>query len=169
MSWRFASLRLGAITINGETDVLGTLEQTVLLWRIHKHKKFHGCQHCIGLGIEVHIYISESLSEGTWYKDHMSTSYHPLTYCQLERTIENLNDMSRDCVGWNFGKHLPLPEFAYIDNYLSMGERHELKVLMVQKTAEQMEMLNDGLSESHDVKKFMQLSAINIWSYIWAT
>ncbi|CAN7001994.1 unnamed protein product [Brassica oleracea var. botrytis] len=38
MSWRFASLRLGAITINGETDVLGTLEQAVLLWRIHKHK-----------------------------------------------------------------------------------------------------------------------------------
>ena len=35
---RFASLRLGVITINGETDVLGTLEQAVLLWRIHKHK-----------------------------------------------------------------------------------------------------------------------------------
>ena len=90
------------------------MEQTYII----EFGKFHGCQHCIGLGIEVHIYISESLSEGTWDKDHMSTSYHPLTYCQLERTIENLNDMFRDCVGWNFGKHLRLPEFAYIDNYL---------------------------------------------------
>ncbi|CAN6876737.1 unnamed protein product [Brassica oleracea] len=53
--------------------------------------------------------------------------------------------------------------------WTKVGERHELKVLMVQKTAEQMEMLNDGLSESHDVRRFMQLSAINIWSYIWAT
>ena len=30
----FASLRLCAITVDGETDGLGTLEQAVLLWRI---------------------------------------------------------------------------------------------------------------------------------------
>ncbi|WZZ25902.1 hypothetical protein YC2023_009303 [Brassica napus] len=29
-----ASLRLCAITVDGETDGLGTLEQAVLLWRI---------------------------------------------------------------------------------------------------------------------------------------
>ncbi|CAN7001992.1 unnamed protein product [Brassica oleracea var. botrytis] len=57
----------------------------------------------------------------------MSTSYHPLTYCQLERTTENLNDMFRDCVGWNFGNHLPLPEFAYIDNYLSSKKKKKKK------------------------------------------
>ena len=32
----FTSLRLCAITVDGETDVLGTLEQAVLLWRIHQ-------------------------------------------------------------------------------------------------------------------------------------
>ena len=46
--------------------------------------------------------------------------------------------------------------------WTKVGERHELKVLMVQKTAEQMEMLNDGLSESHDVRAFMQLSTVRI-------
>ena len=35
---RFASFILGVITVNGETNVLGTLEQAVLLWRIRKHK-----------------------------------------------------------------------------------------------------------------------------------
>jgi len=133
------------------------LEQTYII----EFGKFHGCQHCIGLGIEVHIYISESLSEGTWDKDHMGTSYHPLTYCQSERTTQNLKDMFRDCVGWNFGKHLPIPEFAYIDSYLlsikknyymrviygrpysiplcwtKVGEQYELELLIVQETVEQ--------------------------------
>ena len=67
--------------------------------------------------------FQRAFSEGTWYKDHMGTSYHPLTYCQLERTTQNLKDMFRDCVGWNFGKHLPIPEFAYIDNYLLSIEK----------------------------------------------
>ena len=29
-------------------------------------------------------------------------------------------------------------------------------------------MLKDWLSEAHDVKRFMQLSTVRIWSYIWA-
>ena len=32
----FSSLRLCAITIDGETDGIGTLEQAVLLWRIRQ-------------------------------------------------------------------------------------------------------------------------------------
>ena len=32
----FGSLRLCAITVDGETDGLGTLEQAVLLWRIRQ-------------------------------------------------------------------------------------------------------------------------------------
>ncbi|GJW36043.1 putative reverse transcriptase domain-containing protein [Tanacetum coccineum] len=50
----------------------------------------------------------------------MSTTYHPQTYGQSERTIQTLEDMLRACV-MDFGKgrdrHLPLIEFSYNNNY----------------------------------------------------
>ncbi|GJV59826.1 putative reverse transcriptase domain-containing protein [Tanacetum coccineum] len=50
----------------------------------------------------------------------MSTTYHPQTDGQSERTIQMLEDMLRACVldlgkGWD--KHLPLVEFSYKNNY----------------------------------------------------
>ncbi|GJX64521.1 putative reverse transcriptase domain-containing protein [Tanacetum coccineum] len=50
----------------------------------------------------------------------MSTSYHPETDGQSERTIQTLEDMLRACVidfgkGWD--KHLPLIEFSYNNSY----------------------------------------------------
>lgn len=30
-----------------------------------------------------------------------------------------------------------------------------------------MDMLKDWLSDTHDGRRFMQLSAVRIWSYIW--
>ena len=93
-------------------------------------------------------------------------------------------------VGWKIGKHLHLAEFVYIDNYRSsvemtsneaiydrscrvplcwtkVGEPHELELLTVQETVEQMDMLKDWLWEAHKVGGFVQLSAVRIWSYIW--
>ncbi|GJR89016.1 putative reverse transcriptase domain-containing protein [Tanacetum coccineum] len=50
----------------------------------------------------------------------MSTTYHPQTDGQSERTIQTLEDMLRACV-INFGKgwvkHLPLVEFSYNNSY----------------------------------------------------
>nr|GFA46094.1 putative reverse transcriptase domain-containing protein [Tanacetum cinerariifolium] len=50
----------------------------------------------------------------------MSTTYHPKTDGQSERTIQTLEDMLRACV-LNFGKgwdkHLPLVEFSYNNSY----------------------------------------------------
>nr|GFB88460.1 putative reverse transcriptase domain-containing protein [Tanacetum cinerariifolium] len=50
----------------------------------------------------------------------MSTTYHPETDGQSERTIQTLEDMLRACV-INFGKgwvnHLPLVEFSYNNSY----------------------------------------------------
>ncbi|GJY62622.1 putative reverse transcriptase domain-containing protein [Tanacetum coccineum] len=50
----------------------------------------------------------------------MSTTYHPETDVQSERTIQTLVDMLRACV-INFGKgwvrHLPLAEFSYNNRY----------------------------------------------------
>ncbi|GJT53615.1 putative reverse transcriptase domain-containing protein [Tanacetum coccineum] len=50
----------------------------------------------------------------------MSTTYHPQTDGQSERTIQTLEDMLRACV-INFGngwvRHLPLVEFSYNNSY----------------------------------------------------
>src|ERR1041384_1853243 len=52
----------------------------------------------------------------------MSTTYHPQTDGQSERTIQTLEDMLRACV-IDFGKswetHLPLVEFSYNNSYHS--------------------------------------------------
>ena len=50
----------------------------------------------------------------------MSTTYHPQTDGQSERTIQTLEDMLRACVidfgkGWE--RHLPLIKFSYNNSY----------------------------------------------------
>ena len=50
----------------------------------------------------------------------MSTSYHPQTDGQSERTIQTLEDMLRSCVMDNQGswdKYLTLVEFVYNNSY----------------------------------------------------
>ncbi|GJQ96852.1 putative reverse transcriptase domain-containing protein [Tanacetum coccineum] len=50
----------------------------------------------------------------------MSTTYHPETEGQSERTIQTLEDMLRACVldfGKNWDRHLPLVEFSYNNSY----------------------------------------------------
>jgi hypothetical protein len=50
----------------------------------------------------------------------MSTTYHPQTDGQSERTIQTLEDMLRACVidfGGNWDTHLPLVEFSYNNSY----------------------------------------------------
>nr|GEU62933.1 RNA-directed DNA polymerase, eukaryota, reverse transcriptase zinc-binding domain protein [Tanacetum cinerariifolium] len=50
----------------------------------------------------------------------LSTTYHPETDGQSERTIQTLEDMLRACVidfGSNWDKHMPLVEFSYNNSY----------------------------------------------------
>nr|GEV81174.1 putative reverse transcriptase domain-containing protein [Tanacetum cinerariifolium] len=52
----------------------------------------------------------------------MSTTYHPQTVGQSERTIQTLEDMLRACVidfGGDWDVHLPLAEFSYNNSYHS--------------------------------------------------
>nr|GEX99235.1 putative reverse transcriptase domain-containing protein [Tanacetum cinerariifolium] len=65
-------------------------------------------------------YLKESLQESFGTQLDMSTTYHPETDGQNERTIQTLEDMLCACVmdfrkGWN--KHLPLIEFSYNNSY----------------------------------------------------
>ena len=51
-----------------------------------------------------------------------SSSFHPQTYGQSERTIQTLEDMMRACVlefKGNWDEHLPLIEFTYNNGYHS--------------------------------------------------
>ena len=62
----------------------------------------------------------QSLQKSLGTKLDMSTTYHPQTDGQSERTIQTLEDMLRACV-IDFGKawdiHLPLVEFSYKNSY----------------------------------------------------
>ncbi|GJR37924.1 putative reverse transcriptase domain-containing protein [Tanacetum coccineum] len=65
-------------------------------------------------------YFWKSLNKALGTRLDMSTTYHPQTDGQSERTIQTLEDMLRACVldfekGWD--KHLPLVKFSYNNSY----------------------------------------------------
>nr|GEX38339.1 putative reverse transcriptase domain-containing protein [Tanacetum cinerariifolium] len=66
----------------------------------------------------------------------MSTTYHPKTDGQSERTIQTLKDMLRACVidfgnGWE--RHLPLVEFSYNNSYHASIKAAPFKALYGRK------------------------------------
>nr|GFB74439.1 reverse transcriptase domain-containing protein [Tanacetum cinerariifolium] len=66
----------------------------------------------------------------------MSTTYHPQTDGQSERTIQALKDMLHTCVidfgsGWD--KHLPLAEFSYNNSYHASIKAAPFKALYGRK------------------------------------
>ncbi|GJV91022.1 reverse transcriptase domain-containing protein [Tanacetum coccineum] len=66
----------------------------------------------------------------------MSTTYHPQTDGQSERTIQTINDMLRACVidfGGSWDVHLPLAEFSYNNNYHSSIRCAPFEALYVRK------------------------------------
>nr|GEU50249.1 putative reverse transcriptase domain-containing protein [Tanacetum cinerariifolium] len=66
------------------------------------------------------LYWQLALQEALGTKLHMSTTYHPETDGQSERTIQALEDMLRACVmdfGGSWDTHLPLVEFSYNNSY----------------------------------------------------
>ena len=65
-------------------------------------------------------YFLKSFQRAMGTRLMMSTTFHPQTDGQSERTIQTLKDMLRACVldiksGWE--EHLPLVEFAYNNSY----------------------------------------------------
>ncbi|GJZ21371.1 putative reverse transcriptase domain-containing protein, partial [Tanacetum coccineum] len=62
----------------------------------------------------------QSLQKALGTRLDLSTSYHPETDGQSERTIQTLEDMIRACAidfGGNWDTHLPLVEFSYNNSY----------------------------------------------------
>ncbi|KAJ0580735.1 putative nucleotidyltransferase, Ribonuclease H [Helianthus annuus] len=64
--------------------------------------------------------IWQSFQESLGSRLDLSTTFHPQTDGQSERTIQTLEDMLRACVmdlGGNWDTHLPLIEFSYNNSY----------------------------------------------------
>nr|GEV30310.1 putative reverse transcriptase domain-containing protein [Tanacetum cinerariifolium] len=62
----------------------------------------------------------KTLQEALGTQLNLSTTYHPETDCQSERTIQTLEDMLQACVidfGNSWDRHLPLVEFSYNNSY----------------------------------------------------
>ena len=67
-------------------------------------------------------------------KLYLSTTYHPQTNKQIERTIQTLEDMLRACVvdqGGSWNKYLPLAEFAYNNSYTPASAWSRMKLCKV--------------------------------------
>nr|GEU36813.1 putative reverse transcriptase domain-containing protein [Tanacetum cinerariifolium] len=82
------------------------------------------------------LHFWKSLNKALGTRLEMSTTYHPGTNGQSERTIQTLKDMLRGCV-LNFGKgwdkHLPLVEFSYNNSYHTSIKAAPFKVLYGRK------------------------------------
>ncbi|GKC20009.1 putative reverse transcriptase domain-containing protein [Tanacetum coccineum] len=81
-------------------------------------------------------HLWKSLNEALGTQLDKSTTYHPQTYGQSERTIQTLEDMFRACVidfrkGWD--RHLPLVEFSYNNSYHASIKAAPFEALYGQK------------------------------------
>jgi hypothetical protein len=74
----------------------------------------------VGPGITVYLAVLEKLHESLDTRLNFSSSYHPQTDGQTERTNQVLEDMLRACAlkhGGSWDKSLPYAEFSYNNSY----------------------------------------------------
>ena len=91
---------------------------------IREMVKLHGVPLSIisDRGTQFTSHCWKSFQKGLGTKVKLSTSFHPQTDGQAERTIQNLEDMLRSCVIdfqgiWD--EHLPFIEFSYNNSFHS--------------------------------------------------
>nr|GEV67532.1 putative reverse transcriptase domain-containing protein [Tanacetum cinerariifolium] len=92
----------------------------------------------------------------------MSTTYHPETDGQSERTIQTLEDMLRACVidfGKGWVKHLPLAEFLYNNSYHASIKATPYEALHGRKCRSPMVMLK--VSPCKGVVRFGKRGKLN--------
>ncbi|GJW39529.1 putative reverse transcriptase domain-containing protein [Tanacetum coccineum] len=78
----------------------------------------------------------KSLQEAMGTQLDMSTTYHPETDGQSEKTIQTLEDMLRACIiyfGSSWDQHLPLVEFSYNNSYHASIKAAPFEALYGQK------------------------------------
>nr|GEU85630.1 putative reverse transcriptase domain-containing protein [Tanacetum cinerariifolium] len=123
----------------------------------------------------------ETLQKALWTRLDMSTTYHPQSDGQSERTIHTLKGMLRSCVinfGGNWNVHLPLAEFSYNNSYHSsircplfkalygnkcrspvlwaeIGESSLIGPELVQETTDKVKLIKEKLKARGIVKRAM--------------
>ena len=78
----------------------------------------------------------QQLQEALGTKLNFSTTYHPQTDGQSEKTIQTLEDMLRTCIsdfGGSWGQYMALAEFAYNNSYHSSIQIGPYKTLYERK------------------------------------
>ncbi|GJU37856.1 putative reverse transcriptase domain-containing protein [Tanacetum coccineum] len=121
----------------------------------------------------------QSIQEALGTHLDMSTTYHPQTDGQSERTIHTLEDMLRACVldfGGSWDVHLPFVEFSYNNSYHSsvrcapfkalygrkcrslimwaeIGEGQLIGLALVQETNEKISQIKDRRKAARDRQK----------------
>ncbi|KAJ9552433.1 hypothetical protein OSB04_016478 [Centaurea solstitialis] len=121
----------------------------------------------------------QSLQTTMGTKIDLSTTYHPQTDGQTERTIQTLEDMLHACVlefGGSWDDHLPLIEFSYNNSYhtniqcapyealygrkcksplnwLKVGESQLIRLDIIQTTTDKIKMIQEKLKAARDRQK----------------
>ncbi|GKF54465.1 putative reverse transcriptase domain-containing protein, partial [Tanacetum coccineum] len=95
----------------------------------------------------------QSLQNALGTQLDMSTSYHPETDGQSERTIQTLEDMLRTCVidfrkGWD--KHLPLVEFLSPVCWAEVRDSKLTGPEIIQETTEKIVQIRQRLQAARD-------------------
>ncbi|GJX85411.1 putative reverse transcriptase domain-containing protein [Tanacetum coccineum] len=96
-------------------------------------------------------HLWQALQEALGTRLDMSTTYHPQTYGQSERTIQTLEDMLRACVmdfGGSWDTHLPLVEFSYNNSYHT-----SIKPEIVQEMTENIIQIKERLKMARSRQK----------------
>jgi len=87
----------------------------------------------------------------------MSTSHHPQTDGQSERTIHTLEDMLCACIledGGSWSHHLPLIEFSYNNTYhSSIGDKIILGPEIIQETTLKINSIQDKMRTAQSRQK----------------
>ncbi|XP_070054234.1 uncharacterized protein [Nicotiana tomentosiformis] len=98
----------------GCADILWERLTILVILFIQEQRRYRGAQFTANFW--------RSFQRGLWTQISLSTSFHPQTDGQAERTIKKLENILRSCVidfRGNWDDHLPLNEFAYNSSYHS--------------------------------------------------
>nr|GEV28063.1 DNA-directed DNA polymerase [Tanacetum cinerariifolium] len=91
----------------------------------------------------------------------MSTTYHPETDVQSERTIQTIKDMLRACVidiGKEWEKHLPLVEFSYNNSYHASIKASPFEALYGRKRSNRRRVPNIVESEIRTIEEIVLMA-----------
>nr|GEY18919.1 putative reverse transcriptase domain-containing protein [Tanacetum cinerariifolium] len=101
-------------------------------------------------------HLWQTLQKALGTKLNMSTTYHPETDGQSERTIQTLKDMLRACVidfGGSWDTHLPLVEFSSPVIWTEIGESQLIGPKIVQETTEKIFQIKEMLKTARSRQK----------------